>query len=174
VSIAAHLQFLRPSDYINLPVARLAKILGVDPKTVSYYSQQAQNDGYIRLLAKHHALSHQAARYTFAIQRFNMETGEELTEGEDPHFHKEYKDSEDLKDLKESDDQRETSRTQEESERQEGLSGLKSDFERNSGKLRARFLRKNGGIDIAERKKELKAQAHFLEGKTAGTGHTPK
>ncbi len=62
VSIASHLQFLRPGDYINLPVERLAKILSVGTRTVSYYSQQAQNDGYLRRIAKHHALSHQAAR----------------------------------------------------------------------------------------------------------------
>src|SRR5215831_18076078 len=32
VSIAAHLQNLRPGDYINLPVARLGEILGVNDR----------------------------------------------------------------------------------------------------------------------------------------------
>ena len=163
VSIAAHLQCLRPGDYINLPVERLATILGVETRTVSYYSQQAQNDGYLRRIAKHHALSRQAARYTFACERFNTETGEELTEEVSPHFHKDSKESEDLEDLKESHDQRETSRTEEEPERRKGLSGFKSDFERTSGKLRAGFSRKNGGVGFAERQKELKEQARFLE-----------
>jgi hypothetical protein len=166
VSIAAHLQFLRPGQYINLPVVRLADILKVDLRTVSYYTHRAITDGFLARLAKHHALSHQAAKYTFDCERFNMETGEEITPEESPHFHKEYKDYKDSKELKDSQDQRKTARTEEESERKKGLLGLKSDLERLSGQVTSTELsRKHGGSSSAERRKELQEQRRFLESK---------
>jgi hypothetical protein len=76
VSIAFHLQILRAGKYINLPVARLGEILEVNPRTVSHYVEQAKRDGLLSLLEKHHALSRQAAKYTFNCDRFNMKTGE--------------------------------------------------------------------------------------------------
>jgi hypothetical protein len=45
VSIAGRLQELRPGNYINLPVERLAKALGVKETTVSYYAQCAKKMG---------------------------------------------------------------------------------------------------------------------------------
>lgn len=87
LSIAGRLQELRPGDYITLPVVRLGQILGVGERTISHYSALARKDGYLNPIAKHHALSHQAAKYTFYCERFNMETGEELTGKDSPHFH---------------------------------------------------------------------------------------
>lgn len=165
VSIAAHLQSIRPGDYINLPVVRLADILKVDLRTVSYYTHRAMTDGFLTRLAKHHALSHQAARYTFDCERFDMETGEEITAEDRPHFHKGHKGSKDSEDLKESHDERETSRAKEEPERQTGSLGLLKDFERQVGKSGAQFPGKNGDTDFAERRKEQKEQARFLESK---------
>src|SRR5215472_4176887 len=66
VSIAAHLQNLRPGDYINLPVARLGEILGVNDRTISYYLQRGTRDGYLTRIARHHQPSGTAAKYTLA------------------------------------------------------------------------------------------------------------
>lgn len=159
VSIAFHLQVLRSGQYINLPVARLAKILKVDQRTVSYYAEQAKRSGYLELIGKHHQPSGTAAKYIFRCGRFNLETGEELTAKEGPDFRKECKDSEDSKDLKESHDQRERIRSVEEPERRGGSLGFVKDLERNSGKGGAARSSENERSDVRERRKLLQAQA---------------
>ena len=166
VSIAGRLQELRPGDYINLPVERLAKALGVKETTVSYYAQCAKKDGYISPIAKHHQPSRTAAKYEFHSERFNLQTGKELTPEEAPHCSKDSKDSEDLKDSKEADEKEATDRTREEVERKSGLTGFEVEVERVLRESRASRSNKDERNRLSERREELKRQAQFLERKS--------
>ena len=157
LSIAYHLQLLRCCDYIMLPVTRLGEILGVGTRAVGYYSDQAKKGHYLKLVARHHQPSGKAAKYTFACERFDTETREELSVEEDANFHKDNKDSEGFQ---ESQDQEKTLRTREESERPEGLSGAGIDFERQKGKSGAQV--KTNKFDYSGRRKELQEQSRFL------------
>ena len=161
LSIAFHLQYLRAGDYINLPVARLGEILGVNERTVSNYTQQARKEGYLTLLQKHHQASGTAAKYTFACERFSAETDEEVKADEESHFHKDLKDFEEFKDSEDSNDQREKVRTAREIERTEGLSGIAVEKERNLGISGVETPLKTESI--ADRERLLKMQATHLE-----------
>jgi hypothetical protein len=83
-----------------------------------------EKNGYISLIAKHHQPSRTSAKYEFHNERFNLQTGKELTPEETLHCSKDGKDSEDLKDSKETDEKEETERTWEEVERKSGLAGF--------------------------------------------------
>lgn len=159
VSIAAHLQSLRPGDHIKLPVGRLGEILGVNDRTISFYIQRATKDGYLTRIARHHHPSGTAAKYTFACERFDMETGEGGKTREESHFHK---DSEDSEEFKESDDPREKFRATEETGRLEGPSGSGIDSERQRGNLRGWEARK---IPFQERQKEAQEQLRVFAAK---------
>lgn len=170
VSIAGRLQELRPGDYINLPVERLAKALERKETTVSYYAQCAKKDGYISLIAKHHQPSRTAAKYEFHTECFDLQTGEELKSAETPYCSKDSKDSEDGKDAKEGDEKEATDRTLEEVERKSGLARFEFDVERGLRESGAQRANKDESIRLSERQEELKRQIQFLERKsTAGS-----
>jgi hypothetical protein len=162
VSIAGRLQELRPGDYINLPVERMAKAIGVAPRMVSNYAQVAKKSGLITLIAKHHKPSAQAAKYVFHCERFNMDTGEELPPAKDLHFHKDYEEYEDNEEPKDNHEQRKTSRTSEGAERPSGRTGLGIDFQGKAGKPRAVGPSKIGPNPPSQRREELKRQSEFL------------
>lgn len=166
ISIAGRLQELRPEDYINLPVERLGKALGVDERTISYYTRLAKADGYINLLAKHHKPSGTAAKYAFRRERFNMETGEDITAEDSFHFHKDCKDSQDCEELKDDQEKEVTSRTSEEPEGRTGAEGFEFDLKRDLGKLTSgeREQKMEGG-SAPERRKLLERQSQLLQSK---------
>ena len=163
LSIAGRLQELRPNDYINLPVVRLGQLLGLEPRTIGYHAARAKKDGYLTLVAKHHPLSHQAARYTFDCERFNMETGEENPAEEESHFHKDSKDYKDTEDLKDSHDQRENNRTEKENKGREGLPRLVFDSKRNLGNEGAGFSSERRGKSTREQRKLLQTQVTLVK-----------
>ena len=165
VSIAARLQELRPNNYIQLPVERLAKAIGVDARTISHYGQFARKDGLVTLIAKHHKQSGQAAKYVFHCEFFNTETGEELELAEDRHFHKEHKESEDNEESKNNHEQGKTSRTLEEAERHSGRAGLEVDLEGKRRNPRAVGASKIDANSSSGRREELKRQCEFLSRK---------
>ncbi len=164
ISIAGRLQELRPGDYINLPVERLGKALGVDERTISYYARLATTDGYISLIAKHHKPSGTAAKYKFHSERFNMETGEELEPEDSSHFHKDCKDSQDCEESKDNHEKEMTSRTSEEPERRTGPAGFGFDLKRELGKLSSRERKQNVGEgSLPGRRKMLEQQSQLLQ-----------
>jgi len=132
VSIAGRLQELRPGDYINLPVTRLGKALDVEERTVSYYADLAKRNGIISRIAGHHKPSGTAAKYVFHVERFDMETGEELDHSSEnaSDFHKDCKDTNDCEESEETHEEDMTGTTSKESKRVAGTAGLEFDSER--------------------------------------------
>ena len=154
MSIGFHLQGLRPDNYINLPLGRLAPVLQKSPPMVSNYIRVAKANRYLTLIGKHPSPQErqQSSYLTLLVSTRKRSKNKALTASKE---RKEVQDSEDCKELDES--QRRV-RNQEEPGRSEGVSGSRIDFKRSEGKTRAaNSPEKRGGRQL------LKAQLAIIE-----------
>lgn len=152
-SIALHLPVLRRAKHITLPRVRLGEILGVSGRTVCDLVRVGIQNGFVVPQEKAHPLTHAAAKYRFACERFDPETlkEKELKPEEESHFNKDFEDSEGFEDSKDSGG---ISRTAEEHEGISGSQGVKEDFERLSRILGGEISHKKGApIPIQRREK---------------------
>jgi hypothetical protein len=77
ISIAGHLQ-KGVSGPILLPCATFAQILHCAPMAVSRYRSWAQRDGLLKLTSRGIRAQRKADAFTFAIELFDWETGEQM------------------------------------------------------------------------------------------------
>ena len=81
ISLAGHLQRSRPRDPIALPLVRIGKLLGCDRKCISGYLRFAVKERILQKSADH--IPHRrATEFRFDTNRFNWETGAEVTNPE--------------------------------------------------------------------------------------------
>jgi hypothetical protein len=69
ISLAGWLQVF-PDGPIMLPVEKLGKLLGVEPRTISRYRQWAVEDGLLQLVKPHDRPNGRATEFRFAVDRF--------------------------------------------------------------------------------------------------------
>ena len=78
ISLAGHLQ-RNVTGPILLPCWKLATLLGCQPMTVSRYRRLAIQDGLIRLVARGIKLQRKADEFSFAVEAFDWQTGEQTS-----------------------------------------------------------------------------------------------
>jgi hypothetical protein len=77
MSLAGHLQQSRAGQKIFLPVERLATLLNCDRHSITRYLKFGIQEKLLHKVAEHIPL-HRAAEFTFAVQRFDWETGHQI------------------------------------------------------------------------------------------------
>ena len=78
VSLAGNLQ-RNVSGSILLPCRKIATILCCEPMTVSRYRRMAIQDGLLRLVTRGIKLQRKADEFSFAIEAFDWENGEQIS-----------------------------------------------------------------------------------------------
>src|SRR5437868_12941453 len=78
VSIAGHLQRLRPGLPIFLPEQKLAAILGCRYQTVGWYRAEGVKHGLLKELSKHDYGRRRATEFEFNLDLFDWDSGEQI------------------------------------------------------------------------------------------------
>lgn len=104
LSIAYHLQIKQGSAAILLPVAKLAKLLGVDRRTISFYRKIAENHGLLEPVGQYRFTEKQAAEFFFRARLFDC-----LSLSQIAHWHQDKHDIQDLQDKQDKQENQEFS-----------------------------------------------------------------
>jgi hypothetical protein len=78
VSLAGHLQRLRPGLVIKLPVVNVARLLICDSTSVSSYRHWAVKEGLLRKIREHDFNRSLCSEFIFAVEAFDWSTGRQI------------------------------------------------------------------------------------------------